>query len=147
MVWTRARRKGSVGRRGERLPLLPAAVLSSSTRNQRPRNGLDPGKKEEKRRKKWRKAATSTSTALSLSTRILHPHFGLDPCKKKKKRRKTRRKAATSTRAALRPALIPHDDPSQPPPLPHLQPRELRVPPWGTQRLPASPELGLPSLR
>ena len=58
LVWTRARRKGSVGRRGERLPLLPAAVLSSSTRNQHPHYGLDPGKKEEKRRKKWRKAAT-----------------------------------------------------------------------------------------
>ena len=47
-------------------------------------------------------------------------------------------------RVGLRLALIPHDDPPQAPPLPHLQPRELRILPWGTQRLHVSPELGPP---
>ena len=48
-------------------------------------------------------------------------------------------------RVGLRPALIPHDGPPHPSLLtPHLQPRELRILPWGTQGLHVSPELGPP---
>ena len=48
-------------------------------------------------------------------------------------------------RVGLRLALIPHGGPPHPSPLtPHLQPRELRILPWGTQRLHVSPALGPP---
>ena len=65
-VWTRAGRRRSARGGGKRLPLPPAAALSSSTKNLHPHYGLDPGRREEKRRRKKRKAATSPSSSSQL---------------------------------------------------------------------------------
>ena len=57
--------------------------FSSSTRNQHPHHGLDPGMEKEKRRKKKRKPATSTSSSsteqVSPPPPSLPPHHIVGP--------------------------------------------------------------------
>ena len=101
MVWTRARRKRSVGRSGEKPPLQPAQ-LSAYPRG--------PYTLTSVWTRAWRRICAGRggerlpllpAAALSSSTRNQHPRNGLDPGKKEEKRRKKRRKAATSTSTAL----------------------------------------------
>ena len=68
-VWNRAGRRRSAGKSGGRRLRLPAAALSSFSKNQHSHYGLGRSRKEKKHRKERKKAAMSTSSS-TLGTRF-----------------------------------------------------------------------------